>query len=258
MDYLIFTDESGSWNEGDFYLRSWVKITPRSYEMLRKDIIFIKHETGIRELKWKSLINNINKIQNTIVSIFKIDFNIFITISMPHHFQNRLWNNKYNILKTLQHIKSEQSTGGEQFTEAIKNKIISAAQHTIFYSFFEKQHIENANKALINDIPSESYQYIVDTPQCLDKDWAKIANECGIVNIKIEKKSGKVSGIELADIIAGCIHEYLRGEGKAGEYYKNYIKDKMLDMCSKTFPNPNLIFFHDFSTDEKKKVAIFR
>jgi len=133
MDYLIFTDESGSWNEGDYYLRSWVKISPKNYEMLRKDIIFIKHETGIKELKWKPIKNNIKRIEDAIVSIFNIDFNIFITLSIPGHFQDRLKNSKYIILRTLHDIGPEQSTGGEQLTEAIKNKIISAAQHTIFY-----------------------------------------------------------------------------------------------------------------------------
>jgi len=258
MDYLIFSDESGCWNEGDYYLRSWVKISPKNYETLRKDIIFLKHETGIKELKWKSFKNNIKNREDAITSIHNIEYNIFISLSIPTHFQNRLKNNRYIILRTLQGIKPEQSTGGEQFTEAIKDKIIGAAQHTIFYSFYEKQHIENAKIALVADAPCESYQFVVDTPQCLDKDWVKIANECGIDNVKIEKQSEKVSGIELADIVAGCIHEYLRGEEQAGKYYQEYIKDKMLNMHSRTLPNPNIIFFQECSDDEKKKLDIFR
>ncbi len=258
MDYLIFTDESGSWSEGDYYLRSWVKISPKNYEMLRKDIIFIKHETSIKELKWKSIKNNIKRIEDTIGTIFNIGFNVFITISIPRHFQDRLNDNKYTILRTLQDIRPEQSTGGEQVTETIKNKIISAAQHTIFYNFFEKQHIKNAKKALVHDIPSEAYQYIVDTPQCLDREWDKIAKECEIVNVKIEKKSERVPGIELADIIAGCIHEYLNGNEYAGEFYRKYIKNKMLDMYSSAIPNPNLVFYEDFNSDERSKVNIFR
>jgi hypothetical protein len=133
MDYLIFTDESGSWNEGDYYLRSWVKISPKNYEMLRKDIIFIKHETGIKELKWKPIKNNIKRIEDTIASAYNIDFNVFITMSIHRHFQDCLNDKKYTILRTLQDIRPEQSTGGEQLTEVIKNKIITAAQHTIFY-----------------------------------------------------------------------------------------------------------------------------
>jgi len=258
MDYLIFSDESGIWNEGDFYLRSWVKISPRDYKLLRKDIVFIKHEISAKELKWKSIKSNRNKIEDLIESVFGIGFNVFISISIPRHFQDRLENNRYTILRTLHDIKSEQSTGGEQLTEVIKSRIIRAAQHTLFYSFFEKQHIKNAKTALVQEIPSGAYQYIVDTPQCLDKDWIKIANECEIVNVKIEKKSEKVPGIELTDIIAGCIHEYLNRDAQAGEFYGKYIKNKMLDMCSKTIPNPNLVFYEDFNSDERSKVNIFR
>jgi hypothetical protein len=229
MEYLIFSDESGCWNEGDYYLRSWVRITPNNYEALRKELIFIKHETGIKELKWKSFRNNLQNIKNPIISIHDIDYSVFITISIPEHFQKRLSNNRYVILRTLSGIKPEQSTGGEQFTEAIKNKIISAAQHTIFYSYYEKQHIENAKFALVGDTSGDEYRFVVDTPQCLDKDWIKIANECGVNNVKIEKRSEKVSGIELTDIIAGCIHDYLRGEEAAANYYKECIRHALED-----------------------------
>ena len=258
MDCLIFSDESGSWNEGDYYLRSWIKISPGNYKLLSKDSIFIKHETGIKELKWKAVKNNIERIEDIVASVYSIDFAVFITMSIPRHFQDRLTENKYTILRTLQAIRPEQSTGGEPVTETIKNKIISAAQHTIFYNLFEKQHIENARKALVQDIPSEGYQFILDTPQCLDKDWDKIAKECEIVNVKIERKSERVPGIELADIIAGCIHDYLRGDEQAGEFYRKYIKNKMLDMYSSTIPNPNLVFYKDFNSDETRKVGIFR
>lgn len=258
MKFLVFSDESGTWNDGDYYLRSWAKISRESYERLRKEIIFIKHETGIKELKWKQIKNNLKRIENSIVSIYNLDIDVFITISLPQHFQDRLKDDRYTILRTLRDITPEQSTGGEQITEIIKNKIISATQHTIFYNFFERQHIENSKIALVKDISADDYQYIVDTPQCLDKDWEKIAEECDIVNVKIEKKSERVPGIELADIIAGCVHEYLDRSKEAGEFYKKYIKNKMLDMYSKTIPNPNYIFYDDFSEDEKKRVDIFR
>lgn len=53
MKYLIFSDESGKWNEGDYYIRSWIRITPENYDLLRKEVIFSKHETGVKELKWE-------------------------------------------------------------------------------------------------------------------------------------------------------------------------------------------------------------
>ncbi len=258
MNYLVFSDESGRWNEGDYYVRSWIKISPSDYELIRKDIIFIKHETGTKELKWKSIKNNEERIRDTIESLFKTEFSIFITISKPDHFKKRLENNRYNILTTLKEIEPEQSTGGESFTATIKDKIINAAQHTLFFNYFEKQHIENSKKAFVNDIDDKLYKYIVDTPQCLRKDWEKIAKECGIINIEIVKKSGEVPGIELADTVAGCIHEHLNDERKAGEFYNEYIKKKMLNMASKDLPNPNLIFFNDFNPEERTKTNIFR
>jgi len=40
MKYLMFSDESGKWNEGDYYIRSWIRITPENYDLLRKEVIF--------------------------------------------------------------------------------------------------------------------------------------------------------------------------------------------------------------------------
>lgn len=258
VDYLVFSDESGRWNEGDFYVRSWIRVSPADYELIRKDIVFIKHGMGSKELKWKSFKKNIENIKSIIESLFVVEFSVFISISKPDHFKERLENDRYNILTTLKDIETEQSTGGESFTETIKDKIISAAQHTLFFNYFEKQHIENSKKAFVNEIDKNLYKYIVDSPQCLDKDWEKIAKECGINQIAIEKKSENVPGIELADSIAGCIHEHLNNDVRAGEFYNEYIKKKMLDMTSQILPNPNLIFFNDFSPQEKEKANIFR
>ena len=253
MNYLIFSDESGYWKEGDYYIRAWIKITPEQYESLRKEIIFLKHETGVKELKWGRYI----KKPNNFKSIFSIDFKVFITISIPRHFQDRS-ENKYNIIKTLMSLRNDQFTGEDKFIEIIRNKIVGSAKHTLFLNYFEKQHIENSKKALVNNIDPSKYKYIIDTPQSIDKDWVDLASECEIINIDIEKKSEKVPGIELADVVAGCMHEYLRGNPEANKTYKNYIKNKMLDMNSKEYPNPNLIFYQDFSPEEKKCLDIFR
>jgi len=253
MNYLIFSDESGYWKEGDYYIRAWIRITPVQYENLRKEIIFLKHEIGVKELKWGRYIKNPNNFK----SIFSIDFKVFITISIPRHFQERS-ENKYNIIKTLKSLRNDQFTGEDKLIEIFRNKIIGSAKHTLFFHYFEKQHIENSKKALVNDINPSEYKYIIDTPQSIDNDWMYLAGECEIINIDIEKKSEKIPGIELADIVAGCIHEYLRENLKAEKTYKNYVKNKMLDMNSKKYPNPNLIFYQDFSEAEKEILNIFR
>lgn len=125
-------------------------------------------------------------------------------------------------------------------------------------NILEKQHIANSKNAFVKNVDPNEYKYIVDTPQAIDKDWEDLANECGIVNIDIKKRSEEVPGIELADIVAGCIHECLCSNSEANEIYKNNIQNKMLDMSSRDYPNPNLIFYQDFSPEEKKCLDIFR
>ncbi len=258
MNYLIFSDESGTWKASDYYIRSWIRISPEDYELISKDIVYIKYKKNFPEVKWKTIINNVEKIRNNIESLFNIEFSLFVTISKPDHFKKKLEDNTYNILRALKDIPPEQSTGREHVSVAIKEKIINTAQHTLFSNFVEKRHIENSKIALVNNIDNTEYEYRVDSPQCQDKDWEKIAKECEIVNLHIEKKSEKVPGIELADLIAGCIKDHLNNDEKASEFYSEYIKNKMIDMTSQTMPNPNLIFIGDFSPEEKEKANIFR
>ena len=258
MNYLIFSDESGRWNEGNYYIRSWIKVSPEDYELISKEIVYIKYKKDFPEVKWKAIINNIEKIRNNIESLFNIEFSLFVTISKPNHFKKRVANNRYIIIRTLKNLSPGQYTKKEDFTATIKEKIINKAQHTLFFNFFEKRHIENSKIALVNNIDNTEYEYRVDSPQCYHEDWEKIAKECGIVKLKIVKKSEEHPGIELADIIAGCINDHLNNKEKASEFYSQYIKNKMIDMTSQTMPNPNLLFVGDFSTKEKAKANIFR
>ena len=58
MNYLIFSDECGTWKAGDYYIRSWIKISPEDYELISKDIVYIKY-TVIHSIKTST--NNIKK-----------------------------------------------------------------------------------------------------------------------------------------------------------------------------------------------------
>lgn len=248
MKYLIFSDESGKWNENNYYIRSWIKITPENYRLLQKEIIFSKYDTKVKELKWEKFRKNYIKFKD----IFSVDFDIFLTISKTSHFHAI----KYSVIKMLETIKIP--TGGEKITEAIKSKIIDSAKYTLFLNYFEKIHIETSKKALLPAINSSDYKYIIDNPQYLDKDWIAIANECGISQIEIEKESETDPGIEIADIISGCVSDLILKKNNADSIYKDCIKNKMLDMTSKSFPNPNLIFYDAFDEAEKNELNVFR
>jgi hypothetical protein len=200
MKFLIFSDESGRWNMGKYYIRSWIRITPENYDLLRKEIIFSKYETGVKELKWGKFKKNHARFKN----IFSVDFDIFITISKPDHFQFR----EYNIITVIENLPI--STGGRELTNKIKTKIINSVKNELFFNYFEKIHIENSKKTLLHEECPNNYKYIIDSPQYLDKEWENIAKECGIQQIEIIKISENIPGIELADVVSGCILDLFR------------------------------------------------
>jgi len=248
MKFLIFSDESGQWNMGKYYIRSWIRITPKNYDLLRKEIIFSKHEAGVKELKWIKFKKNYGKFKN----IFSVGFDIFITISKPDHFQSR----NYDIITTIEDVPI--STGGQDLTNKIKKKIVSSVKNELFFNYFEKTHIENSKKALLHGESPKEYKYMIDTPQYLDREWGNIAKECGIEQIEIVKISKNIPGIELADVVSGCIMDLLENGEGIKLIYKEYLKPKMWDMMSQECPNPNFIFFPDFSSEEITEMNIFR
>jgi len=250
MRYLIFSDESGSWHKGDFYIRAWIKINVDEYNLLRKEIIFAKHETGVKELKWSKFKKNKVKF----ASIFMPKFKVFITVSVPKHIQIK----NYTILQTIKNIPSSASTGATAVSTKIKKKILQSVKNTLFLNYFESYHIINSLEAFAKKLKQTGYQYIIDSPQFLNRDWEQIAKDCGIMNIKVEKDSSIVPGIELSDVVAGCVFDCLKGSVQAEDIYYKYIKKKMLNMFSAKLPNPNLIFFQDFDPKEKIKFNFFR
>lgn len=248
MNYLIFSDESGKWNDGEYYIRSWIRIASEKYDLLRKENIFSKHETGVKELKWEKFRKNYKKFKN----LFDVDFDIFITISKPAHFQSK----NYKIIEEIK--KVPVSTGGEALTDKVKEKIVDSAKHQLFLNYFEKTHIEASKKALLSNEDPQEYEYFIDKPQWLSREWESIAKECGVQQIKIIEESSDSPGIELADVISGCIMDLLGKKDNAKAIYNECMKHKMVDMRSEEYPNPDLVFYKDFSEEDKGEANIFR
>jgi len=246
VEYLIFSDESGRWNKGEYYIRSWVRMTLEQYDLLRKEVLFAKTEKNLKELKWKKFKNDYENFKH----IFDVDFKAFITISKPKHFKAENYTIRHEIKEATIH------TSDGKLTEKIKERIIYSVEHELFFNYYEKQHIENSVKALLPKKSPESYEYNVDNPQY--GEWKEIAKECGIKDVKIIKKSEASPGIELADVVCGCIRDMIKTDKKAKKIYTECIKPKMSSMGSRSCPNPNLIFHNNFTKEEKKELNIFR
>ena len=243
-EYLIFSDESGNWhyNSGDLYVRSWVRITPEQYRSLQNKVLLLKRQTGIIELKWGNLAKNPN-IFNDIFS--QVEFKVFITVSDPQHFNPKI----YTIVSDVNALPP--STGGIDLTEKIKDTMKKSAYNQLFLAFYEHQHIENSVRALLTQLDLPHCKYLIDSPQFPPDDWTERAEICGILkgNVKIIKNSSNEPGIELADLIAGCVRDLLDNSPIAQSIYQKYIYDHMMDTTSSVYPNPNLIFHPKFPRD---------
>jgi len=247
MKFLIFSDESGRWNATEYYIRSWLKIAASQYNLVEKEVFYKKYKKNVKELKWDKFKTN----YETFKSIFDLDFEVFVTISKLSHFQSR----KYNIIEA---IKTVEFPGikKQRLVEKIRERVTYAVKQELFFNYFEKQHIENSVKALLPNEKPKDYDYFADNPQY--RDWKDIAKECGINNVNIVEKSEECPGVELADVVCGCIYDITKGDKKAKTIYEECIKGKMVNMNSKDVPNPNLIFYNDFSDKEKMQLNIFR
>jgi len=176
-------------------------------------------------------------------------FDIFITISVPAHFSNR----EFKALKRLEELNEESFTGPEELRQKLKQKAIKSVKNVLFFNIYEKQHIKNANDALLGRSNKEKYILIADSPQHLKKEWLDIAKGVGIKNVKIETHSEREPGIELADVVVGCVHSMINKDSLAQKIYRHWLKVMMLDMTSRNYPNPNFIFFPGF--DERDQAT---
>ena len=227
---------------------------------LEKEILYFKNKTNINELKWNNFKNqfNTNKthFETFIQGLKQLEIKIFITISKPQHFQMK--KSEYNIIKTIKGLDNNIFTGKNITPTLTRSRILSAVENVLFFCIYEKIHIENSIKALCNKDNLSDYIYKVDSPQTNSEVWQAIAKNLNIQQIKIIKDSSKDPGIEIADIVAGCIQDLIKGNKQAKVFYASFVQQKMRDMHSTGTPNPNLIFFDDFTKDERDKLNIFR
>jgi len=251
--YIIFSDESGVWYNGNYYIRSWIKIDSQNYKSVDKDISYLKRNKNIEELKWGNFKKNYEEAKD----IFNSDFDIFISISKPAHFNDIKYSFITKTEKLLENIQYTESSDPKKEKEflapKIKERIIHAIRSVLFLNYFEFKHIEASRIALLKNVDSSKYIYIIDKPQFNQNDWKGLAEKLGIKYIKIIKNSSKEAGIELADFVAGCIKSLLDKENQLDKtIYRECIRPKMVNMSSREIPNPNLIFYEGFR--KKKQV----
>lgn len=250
--YFVFSDESGSWHDPNcIYVRSWILVQEKEFEALEKAIQKTNLAIGCKELKWKNIAKNDAHFE----IIKKFEFRIFLTISAPADIK---WESKYKITKEFYSQVEKFNFGhlDKKIIEILKKKMFDDIKNILFLNFYEKTHIENANRAFVQYLPKteNSLIYKVDPPQMPRNSWSEILKTIS-KGVTIDfPKSNLDAGIQFADVIAGCIRSFLENDetfDKAENFIKK-IRPKLILKSIKN-PNPNLIFYDEINENLRLK-----
>ncbi len=249
-DYVIFSDESGSWHEQDnVYVRSWVCVENSDIEAFDQFIAEIRNETGCDEVRWKTVATKNDLVER----IKKLNFKTFVTVTEPKSIKDE----KYLLTRSFFEKVASFDFGNlkDDTKEKIVNKIYSDIKYVLFLQIYESLHIRSADEIFSLAFPNKSFDYKIDPPQATKKEWSEICTDLTGYTPYFPK-SERDSGIQFADIVAGAWRSHLI-QDKRSESAKKFICEGLMPekmLYIKGNPNPNLII-HEESSEEIKKLA---
>ncbi|MEA3329488.1 MAG: DUF3800 domain-containing protein [Nanoarchaeota archaeon] len=195
--YYVFSDETGHWNNEDFYIRSWVLLSEIEYIKLENRIkLFKKINDKDSELKYKP---------SRDYSLFcELDFEVYFTLTFSNDFRERNF-------ELITNVETQENPSFEINNKNIKTKIINTLKNSIFLNIYEYHHISNALKYFREDHINKNIIFMVDSPQCQNPDWRKMFDELSenLFKLKIINDSKKEVGVQFADILAGSLKKIL-------------------------------------------------
>jgi hypothetical protein len=244
--YFVFSDESGSWHDPkDIYVRAWVVVSESGYNKLMDAMDYIVSELGCTEVKSKTLAGN----PRFFDVVDKFNCRIFLTVSSPADIK---WESKYKITRDFE-TQVEAFDFGEldaDLIKILKKKMYDDIRNVLFLKFYEKTHIQNAKQGIDKVLSANDNLliYRVDPPQMSKNSWKDILHAIS-PDVQIEfPKSQTDSGIQFADIVAGCVRSFLISDAHLEEskLFIQKIRPKFIKKDAAN-PNPNLIFFKEIS-----------
>src|SRR3989344_5424366 len=82
INKFIFSDETGHWNKGDFYIRSWMIISEEEYYRLKNKIEICKKLNNVK--------GEIKVGEGHDYSVFEdLNFNVYFTLTFCNDFKTR-------------------------------------------------------------------------------------------------------------------------------------------------------------------------
>ena len=250
-DYYIFSDESGAWQDAeDVYVRSWICVDEANNQKITEFINSIREGTGADEVKWKTVASIDLKEQ-----IAGIDFKVFVTATEIKSIKDE----KYLLTRSFPE-NMEAFDFGELRAETIskiKDKVYLDIKYVLFLHIYESLHLRSAQEIFSTKFPDKTFEYVIDPPQMLNKDWSQICED--LTGYKPTfPDSERVQGIQFADIVAGAWRSFLIQDkrlDKAENFVCTYLMpNKMLYVQG--CPNPNLIIYDESSDEIKERSTV--
>ncbi|MFA5518247.1 MAG: hypothetical protein WDA74_03240 [Spirochaetota bacterium] len=195
---FVFSDETGHWNEEEYYIRSWIVLTEEDYFILKDKMELCKKINNVRgEIKFGD---------GHDYSLFEdLNFEAYFTLTFCNDFKTRNFN-------LINQINGQDESSLNINGRNIKEKILNTLKNSLFLNIYEFFHIKNTLLFIKSKFPDKKFIFLIDSPQCQNNDWKDIFQEVNDNNFKLKiiNRSEDEIGIQFADIIAGNIKKILR------------------------------------------------
>jgi len=250
---IIFSDESGTWSEGPYYVRSWISWNIESYIQIEK-----KYTEKLNRkkclLKWenKRLKSSLDK--DSLNEIFQSIDKMFFTFTIIEEFKERRLRVREDINQLL---KNHPGLEGKRYKKYLIHNVENAVNKTYFLYLYENVHFKSFFDRLY---AGSMYTLILDDPSQLDpKQHKKILLESPFLRDKSvvlgKDDSDLCLGLQVADCFAGMINDFLKNAGEESEKWLSKYKNKFFDSTS-----INKIMWHgngDYQLKEIKRINNF-
>ena len=237
--YYVFSDESGHWSQDGYYVRSWVILSNHNFKELKRLIADFKQNYNIKkELKYKKIHD---------YSCFnELDFDVYFTLTKTKDFHDKEF-------KIISYLNNQDNSFFKINNKNIKNNIVNSIKNSIFFNIYEYYHIQNVINYIDFKYRRHNFEFVIDSPQSVKKQWVKMFNELKPNDnymLKIERNSENSEGIQFADILAGNLKKIIKNSSKKQVPY-NIFDCKIITNFdfyiseNKFMNNPQMIMWDD-------------
>jgi len=238
MKFIIFTDESGSWNEKPkkenelYYVRCWVKVPEK------------KCRVKIIGRNKKSLFYDIDKIKDYPIKIF-------FTFSCLSEFYNQKFIIREEIKKEIGNVLVKLGEILKDYMKKIPGEVEDAINRILFLNVYERYAWQDAIDSGILDGVEKIY---IHSPQFTKSEYEGLLQTVGFEKGKWVFVSGdKNEEVNLADTLSKLMRRVLSSNFSEDKQVSN-LKELIKNNCIKTgrvIPGVDKVFFkYRLNTDK--------